>query len=152
VTGIDALQAAAFCAWIGRRLPTVAEWQTAATDGAGTTWPWRDDQQIFDFANLHQSGPLDLDRPPDPVGSRRPTGSGFYDLVGNVVEWTATAWSAGGQAAGETWNGQAATVPRDLTTVGGSYLATPRSFAPINAAAAVRAADLGFRCAEDRLR
>ena len=152
VTGIDALQASAFCAWICRRLPTVAEWQTAATDGAGTTWPWRDDQQIFDFANLHQSGPLDLDRPPDPVGSRRPTGSGFYDLVGNVVEWTATAWSAGGQAAGETWNGQAATVPRDLTTVGGSYLATPRSFAPINAAAAVRAADLGFRCAEDRLR
>jgi hypothetical protein len=150
VAGVDALQAAAFCAWIGRRLPTAAEWQAAATDGAGTRYPWPDDQQIFEFANLHRTGLLDLDRPPDPVGSRKPTAAGIYDLVGNVVEWTATAWSGAGPAAGAAWDGRAAAVPRDLTTVGGSYLATPRSFGPINAAATVRAADLGFRCAEDR--
>ncbi len=151
VTGLDALQAAAFCAWIGRRLPTAAEWQAAATDGAITAWPWADDRQIFDFANLHQTGPLDLSQPPDRVGSRRPTESGIYDLVGNVAEWTATAWDGAGQD-GVTWDGRAATVPRDLTTVGGSYLSTPRSFGPINAAATVRAADLGFRCAENRTR
>jgi hypothetical protein len=43
VVAIPADQATAFCAWIGRRLPTVDEWKDAATAGGRHHWPWGDE-------------------------------------------------------------------------------------------------------------
>ena len=39
--GVSAFDAAAFCEWIDRRLPSWDEWLTAATGGGARTWPWR---------------------------------------------------------------------------------------------------------------
>jgi hypothetical protein len=43
VVSVRADQAAAFCAWIGRRLPTRSEWQVAATSDGTRLWPWGDE-------------------------------------------------------------------------------------------------------------
>jgi formylglycine-generating enzyme required for sulfatase activity len=42
VVSVRADQAADFCAWIGRRLPTRDEWLAVATRGGTQAWPWGD--------------------------------------------------------------------------------------------------------------
>jgi len=44
VVNVRADQAAGFCTWIGRRLPTRAEWESAATQEGRTSWPWGDEE------------------------------------------------------------------------------------------------------------
>ncbi|MDH7486283.1 MAG: SUMF1/EgtB/PvdO family nonheme iron enzyme [Anaerolineae bacterium] len=145
VTGVDALQAAAFCRWIGRRLPTLAEWEVAAHQTAALPWPLSE-ASPYDFANLAPEGPVDQNLLPEPVGSRQPTPEGIYDLVGNVEEWTSTPWGEAGPERSTTWNMTPADVPQDLTTVGGSYQATLSGFDPVNAHSAFRYETIGFRC------
>jgi len=41
VVSVSAEDALTFCAWIGRRMPTLDEWRAAATPGDGG-WPWGD--------------------------------------------------------------------------------------------------------------
>ncbi len=80
---LDAAQAAAFCSWAGKRVPTDSEWMWAAQGrGRATTYPW---------------GHAPVDDVRACLGSttcgvgERPAGSspdGIVDLVGNVGEWT----------------------------------------------------------------
>lgn len=84
--GIDWLGAHRYCHWAGKRLPTEAEWMTAAGGDRGNPWPWG--KEFFpERANLlgDEDGSLSV----APVGSY-PKGVSFYglmDTVGNVWEW-----------------------------------------------------------------
>ena len=84
--GIDWVSAHRYCLWAGKRLPTGAEWMTAAGGNSGNSWPWGN--QFFpDRANLwgDEDGSLAVTR----VGSY-PQGAspyGLMDMVGNVWEW-----------------------------------------------------------------
>lgn len=86
VTGHGAL---AYARWVGGDLPTIDEWQKAASGPEGRKFPWGDAAPDATRANFFADGP----GMPTPVGSY-PKGMSPYgclDMAGNVAErvWTA---------------------------------------------------------------
>ncbi len=79
VTPSDAM---AYCAFIGARLPTDAEWEYAARAGAATRHFWG---EALDASYLWYRG-NSHDRP-HPVATKRPNAWGLFDVEGNVWEW-----------------------------------------------------------------
>ncbi|MGV7222153.1 MAG: formylglycine-generating enzyme family protein [Nitrospinales bacterium] len=91
-----------YCAKVGKRLPTEAEWEKAAKGGTSTKYHWGDE---FDgaYAWIQKNSEFK----PHPVGQRRPNAYGLYDMAGNVAEWTSD-WSDDSQkfivTRGGAWN------------------------------------------------
>ena len=80
VVGVSWVDAAAYAAWAGKRLPTEAEWEYAARGGSvGTKFPWGNEPDSS-FANTGSFGIA-------AVKSFKPNGYGLYDMIGNVWEW-----------------------------------------------------------------
>ena len=99
VVGVNWHEAAAYAAWVGKRLPTDAEWVKAGcwpvnmseTNRSQRRYPWGD---VMDRgrANLWNSGPeriVDVGEYPEGVSV-----GGVYQLIGNVWEWTNDGFQA----------------------------------------------------------
>jgi formylglycine-generating enzyme required for sulfatase activity len=147
VTRVTAIQAMQFCQWIGRTLPTDEQWERAARGTEGRKWPWvGDDPPTPEQANVNfnaENGALQM------VGLTQAgaTPEGIYDLVGNVMEWTRSAYKLD-----ETgWNGLPDNPPASLSARGGSYVFSAVDITlrtPIDPTASE--AFVGFRCVESR--
>ncbi len=94
ITEVSWTDAEAFCAWIGGRLPTEAEWEYAARAGADDKIFVSGDSLTHDDANYLGSGGKDRWVDPGPVRSFDANAWKLYDLSGNVREWTLDWYSA----------------------------------------------------------
>ena len=90
VSHVSYFEASAFAKWAGKRLPTEAEWEKAATIDPRTNeriaFPWGNEPPDAAKANLFENGLW----APAPIGAF-PGGEnahGCHQLIGDVWEWT----------------------------------------------------------------
>jgi formylglycine-generating enzyme required for sulfatase activity len=133
-------QARAYCASVGMRLPTEAQWEYAALGGAAARYSWgnaQPDRSRCALSKLH------------PVGSFAPNRYGLYDMTGNVWEWTSDFYAADHYITSEDVNPRGPVAGYYRVIRGGGFYSGPNElrvqnrhwFAPQSAEVSV-----GFRC------
>ena len=148
VVGVSQSDAGQYAEWVGRRLPTEAEWEYAARGGLESQGFDTGDVLNDEDANTKASkmgGPV-------AVGSFKPNGYGLYDMVGNVREWVADYYAEDYFVHSPVENPQGPEKTRWRVIKGGGWYsgkscnmvhvrnALPGSWSDFN---------VGFRCARD---
>lgn len=133
VVAVTLADARAYARWKGRDLPTEAQWEWAARGAQPAPMPqhaqpkdantW---QGVFPVKNSGDDGFVGL----APVGCYAPNALGLYDLIGNVWELTADAWTPSPAGAADAApDAMPADLrspqPRQQVIKGGSFLCAP---------------------------
>lgn len=151
-TQLAYVDAVAYCASRDARLPTEREWEHAARNARDDRhrYPWGDSVDGAPRANVWQGSFPEANTLADgflftsPVGAFPATPLGFVDLVGNVWQWTSSAFDPDGGS-----------LPTQRAIRGGSFLCDDRVChgARVGARQSAREDEtffhLGFRCARD---
>ena len=96
VIGVDWQDANSYCQWVGRRLPTDAEWERAARGMDERKYPWGNEPPTPEHARFAQKYEKAVYKGGVArVGSHRKGASpfGIHDMAGNAWEWTADWFS-----------------------------------------------------------
>ena len=147
IMGVTWNQAAAYCEWADKRLPTEAEWEFAASGLENFTWPWGNE---FD-ARLSAASSLDT----EPVDSF-PDGAspfGVFNMAGNVNEWVQDRFDGNFYANSPELNPVNLDSGSNQIYRGGSFDNTNGAFFTTSRRYVVSPntfdVDIGFRCAQD---
>ncbi|MBO6574970.1 MAG: SUMF1/EgtB/PvdO family nonheme iron enzyme [Rhodothermales bacterium] len=149
VVDVDWEDASAFCAWIGGRLPSEAEWEFAAGGGVDKqVWAGTNDEaEAGDYvryrgnANAH----------PAQVGRKKPNQFGLYDMSGNVSEWIGAYYQYYPEPGEEPSRYDLETFDIRILR-GGDFtmeLEVARTYWRAGTLKDVRSNAIGFRCARD---
>lgn len=127
------------------RLPTELEWEYAARAGTGTSRYWGDDPKAgCRLANTAEC--KDDHTYTAPAGTFAPNPFGLRDMLGNLAEWTCSAYGKGYSGAESRCSDTAGSSPKVFR--GGSWLDAPglvRSAARDGAPANLGLNSVGFR-------
>lgn len=153
--------AAAYAAWLGKALPTEAEWEYAARGGLERAeFAWGDELNPNGamLANYWQGDfPFENDlidgwERTSPVGAFAANGYGLFDMIGNVWEWTDSSYSAPDQPGFRGCCAPTTDVVGGKVIKGGSHLCAPnycqryRPAARLSQSIDTSTGHIGFRC------
>jgi sulfatase modifying factor 1 len=152
VVNVDWSDAAAYCAWAGKRLPTEAEWEKAAKGNHDWRFPWGNVEPTAKHLNYNQQwiGEKTL----MPVGSYEAGKSpyGVYDMAGNVWEWVNDWYDARYYEKSPKKNPKGPETGTKRVLRGSGWqneTPTVRIFTRVDSEPSVRNESTGFRCARD---
>lgn len=131
VVQVSWADAAAFASWVGGRLPSEAEWEHAARGGARPQrFPWGDQEPSDEtiLANIWQGQFPRLNLETDgylrtaPARSFAPNSLGFFNMAGNVWEWTRDPFRVRSNSRHARTRNAEALAHHDKVLKGGSFL------------------------------
>jgi len=148
VVNVSWIDANAFCAWEGKRLPTEAEWERACRGLAEKKmFPWGDESPTDKQARFGA-----IDGPGEVCRSTR-NYFGLCDIIGNVWEWTADWYDRKYYESAPEKNPKGPDSGMYRSLRGGSWFDQPKLFLSCSyrswALPAERSPTIGFRCAKN---